>query len=157
VGGNVNGVLPLQDSLTVVLIFVAEISGSSGVSIVNIPFGFRAAQRELKPGRYVLHLIDEGVLGLRAVDTSVLSECRIVRVETASPSQKGTLVFVEQDGGYVLTKAFWPKTAIELSDPHPALRAALSQRGNNILKESLTSAISDQQSATSNVLLKCSL
>src|SRR5262249_46483398 len=113
VGGSVNGVLPLRDSLTVVLIFVAETPGDSGVSIVNIPFGFRAGQRELKPGRYVLNLSDEGVLGLRTVDTSFSSECRIVRVETASPSQKGTLVFVEHDGGYSLTKAFWPKTATE--------------------------------------------
>jgi hypothetical protein len=109
----VNGVLPLPDSLTVVLILVAESPGRSGVSIVNIPFRFRMGPREMQPGRYVLNLTDEGVLGLRAMDTSESSECRIVRVETASPSKKGTLVFVEQGGGYVLTKAFWPETTIE--------------------------------------------
>ena len=83
------------------------------MSIVNIPFRFRMGQRELQPGRYVLNLADEGTLELRAVDTSFSSECRIVRVENASPSNKGTLVFVEQSGGYALTKAFWPPTAME--------------------------------------------
>lgn len=101
-----DGVLPIRDSLTVVLIFVAETSGP--VSIVNIPFRFRAGQHDLKPGRYVLNVIDEGGLGLRAKDTSVSTECRIVRTEASSPSQKGSLVFIEQNGGYLLTKAIWP-------------------------------------------------
>ena len=102
-----NGDLPTRDSLTVVFLFIAE-TGSSGVSIINIPFRFRAGHRQWNPGRYVLELVDEGVLGLRAMDTSVSTKCTIVRVEAASPSRKGTLVFVEQNSGYVLTKAFWP-------------------------------------------------
>jgi hypothetical protein len=80
------------------------------VSIVNIPFRFRAGHRELKPGRYVLTLVDDCALTLRAVDTDVSSECKIVRVDSSSGSAKGTLVFLEQNGGYLLSKAFWPNS-----------------------------------------------
>jgi len=104
----VNGALPSRGSLTVVCIFVAETSGSSDMSIVNIPFGFRAGHRQWNPGRYALQLIDEGVLGLRTLDTSDSMTCTMLRAKASSPSNKGTLVFVEQDGSYLLSKAFWP-------------------------------------------------
>jgi len=104
----VNGGLPSRGSLTVVCIFVAETCGSSGMSIVNIPFGFRAGHSQWNAGRYVLELIDEGELGLRTLDTSDSMKCTMVRAKASSPSNKGTLVFVEQDGSYLLSKAFWP-------------------------------------------------
>jgi len=95
-----------RPTLNVIFILVTRPSIRSGGSLVNIPFRFHAGGTEMESGRYMVHHVDDNVLRFTPVRGSGTPEIMILGNRAESGS--GTLVFLECDDRYLLSKAFWP-------------------------------------------------